>query len=116
MAANRNSNAGDEPAADAVKSGNVGEGSESGDRTVSGDRDRRRPGREISGPGAADFLAASGGLDMPENDPSKGTASLRGEGLVDRERLVPHLDEPDPSSEREVLTPDAPTTGKKPLD
>lgn len=72
----------------------------------------KRPGREISGPGAADFLAASGGLDMPENDPSKGTGALRGEGLVDRERLVPNLDEPSPTSERQVLTPDPVRPGK----
>ena len=68
----------------------------------------KRTGREISGPGAADFIAAPGGLDMPENDPAKGTGSLRGEGLVDRERLYPHLDEPSPTSEREVLTPERP--------
>jgi len=69
------------------------------------DQTPKRRGREISGPGAADFLAAPGGLDMPENDPAKGTGALRQEGLVDRERLYPNLDEPDPSSEREVLTP-----------
>jgi hypothetical protein len=102
MAGSRNSDAGaDVP------------GDEGRERPVSGEQRTRRPGREISGPGAADFLAASGGLDMPENDPSKGTGALRGEGLVDRERLVPNLDEPDPTSEREVLTPDASTPGKK---
>ena len=74
-----------------------------------------RTGREISGPGAADFLAAPGGLDMPENDPAKGTGALRGEGLIDRERLYPNLDEPNPSTEREVLTPDPPKqTGRWP--
>lgn len=109
MAANKNSHAGDDAAADSVVKGGTG-----GEPTGSGERHIRRPGREISGPGAADFLAASGGLDRPENDPSKGTAALRGEGLVDRERLVPHLDEPDSSSERQVLTPDASKLGKKP--
>ena len=105
MAANRNSDPGNEGAA--------GKGSE---RAASDEQRTRRPGREISGPGAADFLAASGGLDLPETDPSKGTGALRGEGLVDRERLVPHLDEPDPTSERQVLTPDSPTPSKKPED
>jgi hypothetical protein len=35
--------------------------------------------RPISGPGASDFLAASGGLDLPGVDPSKGTSALRDE-------------------------------------
>jgi hypothetical protein len=29
---------------------------------------------KISGPGAADFLTAPGGIDFPETDPSKGSA------------------------------------------
>ncbi len=37
----------------------------------------------ISGPGAADFLTAEGGVDFPENDSSKGTGQTRDEGLVD---------------------------------
>jgi hypothetical protein len=102
MAANKNRETGDEAVAD-----------KGGERAVSDEQRTRRPGREISGPGAADFLAASGGLDMPENDPSKGTGALREEGLIDRERLVPHLDEPAPSSEREVLTPDSSKPGRK---
>lgn len=105
MAAKRNSDERDEGAA--------GKG---GERTASDEQGTRRPGREISGPGAADFLAASGGLDLPETDPSKGTGALRGEGLVDRERLVPHLDEPDPTSERQVLTPDSAKSGNKKQD
>ena len=78
---------------------------------MSDEQKTKRPSREISGPGAADFIASPGGLDMPENDPSKGTGALRGEGLVDRERLVPNLDEPDPTSERQVLTPDSAQPG-----
>jgi len=111
MAGSRNSRPGDDAAADSVV-----KGGKSGEPTVSDERKIRRPGREISGPGAADFLAASGGLDMPENDPSKGTGALRGEGLVDRERLVPHLDEPSPSSERQVLTPDSSKPGSRKQD
>lgn len=101
MSENRNSDAGAR-----------GSTEKSGDGQVSDEQPAKRPGREISGPGAADFLAASGGLDMPENDPSKGTGALRGEGLVDRERLVPNLDEPSPTSERQVLTPDPARPGK----
>jgi hypothetical protein len=58
---------------------------------------------KISGPGAADFLTAPGGIDFPETDPSKGTAqATRGEGLVDDPRaLEPDLEAPDPVSERE---------------
>ena len=80
---------------------------------MSDEQKTKRPSREISGPGAADFIASPGGLDMPENDSSKGTGSLRGEGLVDRERLVPNLDEPDAASEREVLTPDSAQPGRQ---
>jgi hypothetical protein len=37
----------------------------------------------ISGPGAADFLTAPGGIDFPETDPSKGAAqATRGEAAV----------------------------------
>jgi len=49
----------------------------------------KKPTRTISGPGAADFIAAPGGLDRPESG-DKGTASLRNEGpLTDPNRLVP---------------------------
>ena len=45
----------------------------------------------ISGPGAADFLTAQGGLDTPESG-GKGMAQTRGEGpLDDPQRLVPRL-------------------------
>jgi hypothetical protein len=76
----------------------------------------KRRGREISGPGAGDFLASQGGVDLPGSDADKGTGTIRGEGLVDRERLFPALDEPDPSAEREVLTPDSPRSRKTPND
>lgn len=44
-----------------------------------------RPKRTISGPGAADFLTAPGGLDTPESG-GKGTAQLRDEALTDDAR------------------------------
>jgi hypothetical protein len=58
---------------------------------------------KISGPGAADFLTASGGTDFPETDASKGTAQAnRGEGLLDTaEELEPDLEAPDPARQRE---------------
>jgi hypothetical protein len=57
---------------------------------------------KISGPGAADFLTAPGGTDLPETDPSKGTGATRGEGLVDDPKaLEPNLEPPDPALERE---------------
>ena len=65
---------------------------------------------KISGPGAADFLTAPGGIDFPETDPAKGaTQATRGEGLTDNaEALEPDLDAPDPAleREREVTPPD----------
>jgi hypothetical protein len=52
---------------------------------------------KISGPGAADFLAAPVGLDLPETDASKGTAQLREEGIIDDPALLePDLEPPDP--------------------
>lgn len=61
------------------------------------------PGREegehftnvtISGPGASDFIAASGGLDRPETSAAtKGMAQTRDDGLLsDRRRLEPQLE------------------------
>jgi hypothetical protein len=65
---------------------------------------------KISGPGAADFLTAPGGIDTPETEPSKGSAqATRGEGLVDDPgALEPDLEAPDPAleREREVIPPD----------
>ena len=62
----------------------------------------------ISGPGAADFIAAPGGLDLPEVDPSKGMAATRDEPLIkDAAELEPALDPPDPvlEREREIIPP-----------
>jgi len=58
---------------------------------------------KISGPGAADFLTAPGGLDLPETDSSKGSAqATRGDSLLDdTQRLEPDLEPPDPALERE---------------
>ena len=56
----------------------------------------------ISGPGAADFLTAQGGLDRPETDPSKGMGQTRDEGRVDAPaELEPQLEAPDPALARE---------------
>lgn len=52
---------------------------------------------KISGPGAADFLTAPGGVDLPETDPSKGMTQTREDGIVsDGEQLEPDLEPPDP--------------------
>ena len=57
---------------------------------------------KISGPGAADFLTAQGGIDFPETDPSKGMTQTRGEGVIsDATTLEPDLEAPDPALERE---------------
>jgi hypothetical protein len=64
---------------------------------------------KITGPGAADFLTAQGGVDFPETDPSKGMAQTRDEGVIsDATLLEPDLDPPDPSAEREreIIPPD----------
>jgi len=46
----------------------------------------------ITGPGAADFLTASGGLDRPETGPGKGMAQTRDEGILsDPRHLAPRL-------------------------
>jgi hypothetical protein len=64
------------------------------------DVERTRPvERTISGPGAADFLTAQGGLDTPESG-TKGTGQTRDAGLLDsarglRPRLGPDRDDPD---------------------
>jgi len=44
----------------------------------------------ITGPGAADFLTASGGLDTPESG-GKGMSQTRDEGLLSPGRLAPRL-------------------------
>jgi hypothetical protein len=57
---------------------------------------------KISGPGAADFLTAQGGVDLPETDSSKGMGQTRGEGIVnDAADLEPDLEAPDPDATRE---------------
>jgi len=57
---------------------------------------------KISGPGAADFLTAEGGLDLPETDASKGMTQTRDEGIVnDASTLEPDLEAPDPAVTRE---------------
>jgi hypothetical protein len=70
----------------------------------------KRKKMKISGPGAADFLTAPGGIDFPETEPTKGTAqATRGEGLADDPNaLEPDLEAPDPATEREreVIPPD----------
>jgi len=68
----------------------------------------KRKKLKISGPGAADFLTAPGGIDFPETEPTKGTAqATRGEGLLDdAAALEPALEPPDPATERErEITP-----------
>lgn len=55
--------------------------------------DRTRPAaRAISGPGAADFLAAPTGEDLPGFSANKGMTETRGESRVtDPKNLVPRL-------------------------
>ena len=65
--------------------------------------------RVISGPGAADFIAAPGGEDLPETSADKGTgAAHRGEApLTDARNLQPAIDDEDiPTSERSILVED----------
>jgi hypothetical protein len=67
----------------------------------------------ISGPGAADFLTASGGFDVPETGTSKGTGQLRDEGLLsDPRRLTPRL-APDTDAEPNQRRPDEQMTGSQ---
>jgi hypothetical protein len=52
----------------------------------------RRSQLAITGPGAADFLTASGGMDRPETGASKGMGQTRDESLLnDPKRLTPRL-------------------------
>ena len=64
--------------------------------------------REISGPGAADFLTAPGGTDLPENELAKGTRAAQTDDVsgisTNPEGLAPHLDEPECRSERKWET------------
>ena len=64
----------------------------------------------ITGPGAADFLTAQGGLDRPESG-MKGTGQLRDEGVLgDPKRLVPRLG-PDTEAHPGERRPDEDMTG-----
>jgi hypothetical protein len=66
----------------------------------------------ISGPGAADFIAATGGLDQPGFD-NKGMAELRGEGILwDARRLTPRLG-PDDEAEPGERRPEEQLTGSQ---
>lgn len=48
--------------------------------------------RTISGPGASDFLTATGGLDLPGTSPTKGMGNTRdATELTDPSRLTPQL-------------------------
>jgi hypothetical protein len=56
--------------------------------------DEQRGKREISGPGAADVIAAEGGADTPGTSDTKGMVQSRGEApLTDASRLMPQLDD-----------------------
>jgi hypothetical protein len=66
----------------------------------------------ISGPGAADFLTASGGLDRPESG-QKGMGQTRDEGLLsDPRRLAPRPG-PDDESFPGERRPDEQMTGSQ---
>ena len=61
---------------------------------------------KISGPGAADFLAAPGGIDFPEVTPVKGTGILREEThFTDPRNLEPAITPEDdvPPRERTIV-------------
>jgi len=61
------------------------------------DTSKTRDELTISGPGAADFLTAPGGIDRPESSTSKGMAQTRDEGILsDATRLSPR---PGPDTE-----------------
>jgi hypothetical protein len=62
--------------------------------------------RKISGPGAADFIAAPGGLDLPENSPDKGTSIQRDDSpMTDVRNLDMDFEPEDPATatERTIL-------------
>ena len=73
--------------------------------------DTRHERLSISGPGAADFIAATGGLDMPGFD--KGPADLNEGGLTsDTRRLTPRLG-PDDEAEPGERRPEEQMTGSQ---
>jgi hypothetical protein len=64
--------------------------------------------RRISGPGAADFIAAPGGADIPGVSPSKGDTELAEESpLTDAHNLEPDVanDVPEAQHHQERGTP-----------
>jgi hypothetical protein len=66
----------------------------------------RRSQIAISGEGAADFLTASGGLDLPGISTTKGMGQTRDEGILgDAKRLTPRLG-PDDESHPGERAPD----------
>jgi hypothetical protein len=60
-----------------------------------------KPKRTVTGPGAADFVTAQGGIDVPENSTDKGTGQLRGDQAIagDGSRLQPDLEVEENSSD-----------------
>jgi hypothetical protein len=67
----------------------------------------------ITGPGAADFLTAQGGLDRPESGLGKGTSQTREEGILgDPRRLAPRLG-PDDEAFPGERHPDEEMTGSQ---
>jgi hypothetical protein len=67
----------------------------------------------ISGPGAADFLTASGGFDVPESGVGKGMGQTRDDApLTDPKRLTPRLG-PDTEAEPGERRPDEQMTGSQ---
>ena len=57
-----------------------------------GDDTRPKDKHTITGPGAADFLTAPGGEDLPGFSPNKGTTETREEShFTDPKNLVPRL-------------------------
>jgi hypothetical protein len=60
--------------------------------------------RTISGPGASDFLTASGGLDLPGTDASKGMSNLNeGSTLTDPANLTPAVGADEIGSQHEPI-------------
>jgi hypothetical protein len=69
--------------------------------------------RVITGPGAADFLAAPGGRDGPDDDAATGARTSDDNPFTGAGRLTPNLDQPSPTTEREIVSPDPPARKKR---
>jgi len=69
--------------------------------------------RTITGPGAADFLTATGGLDGLDDDPATGVRAAEDSRVTEARRLTPDLDEPNPTTEREIVSPEPPARDKR---